>query len=132
MTIGLLVLVAGYLLYSLSHFSTILNRRRALDALFEDKWTLSRLRAKLYNEAELDLFLKFVESRDYLWKAASFADAEIADAIDDFRRAGERGWSPNKKRDWGGRDCSGTGGLTVPHVPGGNWNCNTRWKVVFP
>ena len=93
-TIGLLVLVAGYLLYSLSHFSTILNRRRALDALFEDKWTLSRLRAKLYDEDELDLFLKFVESRDYLWKAASFSDAEIADAIDDFRRAVERGWSP--------------------------------------
>ena len=109
MTIGLLVLVAGYLLYSLSHFSTILNRRRALDALFEDKWPLSRLRAKLYDEDELDLFLKFVESRDYLWKAASFSDAEIADAIDDFRRAVERGWSPNKKRDWGGRDFSGTG-----------------------
>ena len=33
----------------------------------------------------------------------------IADAIDDFRRAVERGWSPNKKRDWGGRDFSGTG-----------------------
>ncbi len=108
-TTGVIVLVAGYLLYSVRHFSAVLNKRRALDALFEDKWTLSCLRAKLHDEDELDLFLKFVENRDDLCKIASFSDAEIADAIDDFHRAVERGWRPNEKRDWGGRDFSGTG-----------------------
>ena len=108
-TTGVIVLVAGYLLYSVRHFSAVLNKRQALDALFEDKWTLSRLRAKLHDEDELDLLLEFVESRDDLWKVASFSDAEIADAIDDFHRAVDRGWSPNEKRDWGGRDFSGTG-----------------------